>query len=298
MALSPAARASCGSAFCTINTSWDAHGASLEPGARLDLRFEYIPQLRRKGGGESEHDELQTYNRNLLATFDYTFNPDWGVNVLAPVVNRFHRHTEVATGEVESWRFTELGDMRVVLRRRLGASENHDSGAMSASGVNFGLKLPTGRTDLRNADGERAERTLQPGSGTTDGLLGAYYMQHLPMRDLAWFVQGLAQVALNEDENYRPGRRLTFDIGMRYDVNERFGLLAQLNALQRGRDTGGQAEHDHTGGTFLFASPGASYAFTRQLQAYAFVQLPLYQHVNGPQLVPRYAIALGLNTRF
>src|SRR5438270_604567 len=36
------AAASCGSAFCTINTSWDAHGAWLEPGARLDLRYEYI----------------------------------------------------------------------------------------------------------------------------------------------------------------------------------------------------------------------------------------------------------------
>ena len=37
-----AASASCGSAFCTINTSWDAHGAWLEPGVRLDLLYQDV----------------------------------------------------------------------------------------------------------------------------------------------------------------------------------------------------------------------------------------------------------------
>ena len=37
----------------------------------------------------------------------------------------------------------------------------------SVWGLNFGLKLPTGKFDERNGEGELAERTLQPGSGTT-----------------------------------------------------------------------------------------------------------------------------------
>jgi hypothetical protein len=41
-----------------------------------------------------------------------------------------------------------------------------------------------------------------------------------------------------------------------------------------------------------------SYAFTRTLQAYGFVQLPIYQDVNGVQLVAKYAFAAGLNVRF
>jgi hypothetical protein len=41
-----------------------------------------------------------------------------------------------------------------------------------------------------------------------------------------------------------------------------------------------------------------SFAFTRALQAYGFVQLPLYQDVNGVQLVARYAFVAGLNVRF
>jgi hypothetical protein len=292
------AEASCGAAFCTINTSWDAHGAWLEPGGRLDLRYEYIQQDRRRGSGTTDHDEIKTINRNLLGTYDYTFNRDWGVNVLVPLVNRFHRHTEVATGEDETWRFNALGDVRVMLRRRLGSTENHDSGEMAMSGVNFGLKLPTGKTGIVNPEGERAERTLQPGSGTPDALLGASYMQHLPMRDLSWFVQGLAQVPLNSRDDYKPGKRFTVDLGVRHELGERFAVLMQLNALQRGRDTGGQAEPDNTGGLFLFASPGLSYAFSRQLQLYGFVQVPIHEQIRGVQLVPRYAVAVGLNTRF
>jgi len=40
----PAAFATCGAAFCTVNTNWDAHGAWAEPGWRFDLRYEHILQ--------------------------------------------------------------------------------------------------------------------------------------------------------------------------------------------------------------------------------------------------------------
>ena len=46
---------------------------------------------------------------------------------------------------------------------------------LSFFGLSFGLKLPTGEFDVRNAMGALAERSLQPGTGTTDLLLGAFY---------------------------------------------------------------------------------------------------------------------------
>lgn len=302
------AAASCGSAFCTINTSWDAHGGWLEPGARLDLRYESIRQDQPRHGTSNvgvgevprHHDEVLSVNRNLLGTVDYTFNQDWGVNVLAPIVDRQHEHIHNhGGGQIpESWDFTELGDVRVMARRRLSTTENAQAPSVATTGVNFGLKLPTGKTDVRNGEGELAERTLQPGSGTTDAVLGAYGSTHLPTRNLSWFVQGLVQLPLAPHDAYRPGNRLTLDTGARYDMGDKIGLLLQLNALLKGRDRGAQAEPDDTGGTFLFLSPGVSYAFTQQLQAYAFVQLPVYQNVNGVQLVPRYALAMGVNARF
>src|SRR5256885_13704493 len=92
------AAASCGSAFCTVNTSWDTHGAWLEPGARFDLRYESIrqdqPRAGRKNVGVGEipqhHDEGLTENRNLIGTVDYSFNADWGANAQLPAVYRHH----------------------------------------------------------------------------------------------------------------------------------------------------------------------------------------------------------------
>ena len=37
---------------------------------------------------------------------------------------------------------------------------------------------------------------------------------------------------------------------------------------------------------------------TPRLQAYGFVQLPLYQYVNGVQLTADWALAAGLSVRF
>jgi hypothetical protein len=303
-----AAEASCGSAFCTINTSWDVHAGWLEPGARFDLRYESIRQDQPRSGTRNvsvgeiprHHDEVLTENHNWLGTFDYTFNQDWGVNVLLPIVDRHHEHIHNHQGGQipETWDFTELGDIRVMARRRLATNENADAATVATSGLNFGLKLPTGKTNVVNSAGERAERTLQPGSGTTDALIGAYYSKQLPMRNLSWFVQGLAQLPLNYHEDYKPGNRVLLDTGVRYDAGDRLGLLLQLNGLYRASDRGAQAEPEDTGGKFVFVSPGLSYAFTRKLQAYGFVQLPIYQDVNGVQLVAKYAFAAGLNVRF
>ena len=48
----PAAFATCGSAFCTVNTNWDSHGAWAEPGWRLDLRYEQIKQDQAQTGDD------------------------------------------------------------------------------------------------------------------------------------------------------------------------------------------------------------------------------------------------------
>src|SRR5882672_10255858 len=193
------AAASCGSAFCSVNTSWDLQGAWTEPGTRLDFRYEYVNQdqpmsgSRKVGVGEipKHHDEVYTRNRNYLTAIDTTLGPDWGVNVLVPVVSRehFHIHNHMGAPLEERWDFTALGDVRVLARRKLASFEDAEP-SVSVAALQFGLKLPTGKTDVKNGDGDPAERSLQPGSGTTDFLIGASYSKLQPTRNLSTFVQG------------------------------------------------------------------------------------------------------------
>jgi hypothetical protein len=302
LAMPMPAAASCGASFCSVNTSWDMQGAWQQPGLRFDLRYEYIKQDQPMAGSDKiafgeisrHHDEIETRNHNWLASLDYTVNDDWGVSATLPVVRREHSHIHNHQGAqiFDAWKFTRLGDARILARRRL-ASTGH-----GAFGANIGAKLPTGQTDVRNSGGDLAERSLQPGSGTTDLLAGAYYTGMFHESGLSWFLQGLLQLPLGFHEQYRPGRRISIDSGMRYEAGDKLSLLLQANALYRARDRGAEAESGDSGGTAVYLSPGLSYAFTRNLQAYGFVQLPVYQYVNGVQITADRALTLGVSSRF
>jgi hypothetical protein len=300
------AAASCGTAFCMVNTSWNVQGAWTEPGSRFDLRFEYIDQdqpragSREVGVGEirKHHDEMRTVNRNWLATYDYTFSEAWGVSATLPLVDRSHAHIHNHGGAriLDRWNFTEPGDLRV-LGRRQWRGESLQAQRLDFYGVSFGLKLPTGEHNVRNGGGDLAERTLQPGTGTTDLLLGGYFSRMLGT-GASWFADALLQQPLDTRDEFRPGARASLDIGYRRELSEKTGVMLQLNYLHRRRDKGAEAETADSGGDALFVSPGLSHALTGGLQAYGFLQLPLYQYVNGVQLTADWAVVAGVSARF
>ena len=165
------ANAGCGSAFCSLNTNWSTQAAWTESGGRFDLRYEFIDQDQPRAGTDNvgigqiprHHDEVRTINRNYIAGFDYTFDANWGVGVQLPVVDRSHGHILTPMGGPipEAWNFTEIGDARLVGRYRFTPTQPQ----AGAFGVQFGAKLPTGKIDVANGDGDVAERSLQPGSG-------------------------------------------------------------------------------------------------------------------------------------
>lgn len=298
--------ASCGATFCTVNSNWTTESALIEPGASLDLRYEYIHQNQPRAGNTNvgvgqirrHHDEVSTVNRNLLATYSYNFNSAWGLSVMAPIVDRKHLHIHNHRGAQipEQWKFRELGDVRVVGRYQLPSPG--DLSTPGTSGITFGLKLPTGKINIANGEDDVAERTLQPGSGTTDAIIGAYFHQKLPRWNSNCFVQTQYQHALNDRDEFKPGSQFSIDTGYRYNVTDTLGALVQFNFLIKQRDKGAQAEPEDSGGRFLSISPGISYSATDRIQIYAFFQRPLYQHVNGVQLTANKAFVVGVTSRF
>jgi hypothetical protein len=301
------AGASCGSAFCLVNTDWSSQGAWVEPGARFDLRFETIdldqPRNGRREVGVGEiprhHDEVETRNRNWVANVDWNLAPAWGLSLSLPYVDREHRHNHNHRGEVlpETWKFRELGDARVQARYEFYAS-HEDPAAPRSAGVTFGVKLATGKYDVANAEGALAERTLQPGTGTTDVLLGTYWHGAAPLADTSWFARAQAVLPANARAGYKPGRQLSIDAGLRYAAARDLGLMLQLNYLAKGRDSGAAAEPDDSGQRVVFLSPGVSWNVLKEAQLYAFVQLPVYQSVNGVQLTAGWSALAGVSWRF
>ena len=299
------AQANCGAEFCSLNTDWDIQGVTNKPGVRLDVRAEYInlDQLRQgshktKPAGElDEHDELRSINRNYLATLDWNINPTWGVTLKQPLIDRAHKHVHNEDDglggvqpELEKWDFSGLGDIQAVGRYRFYADNKQNAG------IRFGLQLPTGSIKKSNATGDVAERTLQPGTGSVDTVLGAYYNRH--EGSLSWFAQGMWQQSVHQRDDYKPGRKLSADVGVSYSVTPDFSLMLQLNAQHKSRDSGANAEPADSGGHSFSVSPGVSYRVTGNTRIYGFVQAPLVQYVNGKQLTPDWSAAVGINTSF
>ena len=297
------ANGGCGSAFCSLNTNWSTQGAWTESGGRFDLRYEFIDQDQPRAGTDDvgigqiprHHDEVRTINRNYIAGFDYTFDANWGVGVQLPVVDRSHGHIHNHMGGPvpEAWSFTEIGDARLVGRYRFTPTQPQ----AGAFGVQFGVKLPTGKIDVANGDGDVAERSLQPGSGTADAILGVFYSGPLG-HHATWFVDVNWQAPLDKRAEYKPGNRVGIDIGASYALTGRVALLLQVNTLWKERDAGANAEPEDTGGTFVHLSPGVGVTLGDKTQLYGFVQLPLYQDVKGVQLTADWSIAAGLSHRF
>lgn len=297
--------AGCSAGFCAVNTDWDAQGLWAKPGARLDLRYEYMDQDQPRHGTDDvavgelarHHDEIRTLNRNLVAALDVNFDAHWGLSLSLPFIDREHRHIhhhDHGHGPEEipqAWDFAELGDLRVVGRyqwRRPLSNRSH--------GMKFGLKLPTGDTEVINAAGAAAERSLQPGTGTTDLVLGAFYQNALGANG-EWFVEAGYQRAVELHDGYRSGEELRLDLGMSHALGGNWRGLLQLNAKYRGRDAGDAAEPEDTGGRFVYVNPGVSYTLGDRYQLYGFVQLPLYEDVNGVQLTADRAATIGLSVR-
>jgi hypothetical protein len=299
--------ASCGAAFCMVNTNWSVQGLWNQPGPRFDLRYEYIDQdqpmtgTRRIDVGEiaRHHDEVSTLNHNVFATLDYGFTPEWGMSVVVPSVDRRHEHIHNHRGAklIERWSFRELGDVRVQGRWQSVVDDGRADSA-GFGGLTFGLKLPTGRHDVANGEGAVAERSLQPGTGTTDLMLGGYYRLVLPLSDWSAFVQAQVQLPLAERDGYRPGVQAGIDGGVRYELNPRVGLMLQLLYRYKARDKGVDAEPEDTGGQTLAVAPGVSVALTDTVQLYGFVQLPLFQRVNGVQLTSDWSAVAGVSVQF
>ena len=301
------AGASCGSAYCIVNTDWSSQGAWVEAGGRFDLHYESIDQDQPRTGTHNiavgeiprDHDELLTRNRNWIASGDWSFGNEWGLGFSIPYVDRHHEHFhngEVAR-ELEVWDFRQLGDARVMARYDF--LDTHDDPAHPHSmGLNFGIKLPTGKYDVTNAAGEEAERSLQPGTGTTDLLLGVHWHGGAPLEGLSWFARAQAQFPLNSRAGYKPGKELIVDGGLRYAATRDLGLMLQLNYQAKGRDSGANAEPEDSGKRQLFATPGVSWNFAKNAQLYAFAQLALYQDVNGVQLTADRSWLAGVSFRF
>ena len=293
----------CSTCGCTLNTDLGNQGVQGGTGWRLDFRYDLVDQTQLRSGANSisvpipEPYEVEQRTRNAYYDFDldYGFSRSWGLNLQLPYVGRFHTTYDVGDTRLSTSDYThELSDVRL-LGRYTGFSPDMSDGLL------FGLKLPTGNTNQRFVSGpdqgQLVDPTLQPGTGTTDAMLGGYHFGELPV-SMGWFAQAMFQHALDSHDAYAPGDTINLNAGLRFYWGDWLTPQLQLNYQIRARDRGAAADSADTGGRVLYLSPGVTVAFDSGWHGFLFLQLPVHEYVNGLQLTPRRIISLGASYRF
>lgn len=319
--------ASCGQAFCPVETATTTERHPHDGELQLNLMYEFInmddPYIGTKSAriGEipREHDEQFTRNQTIKLSLDYGVTPRLTVGVLLPFLDRLHQHraheekevvgtpgeTEIVD-ETERWRYQDIGDIQLSGRYLLlpPATPLHPSLSLM-----LGLKVPTGRTGVSNGTGEKAELTLQPGNGSWDGIVGFSYLQNFSVSTLARetslapiFLTAVGRFPVGTGKfGYRPGGELFLNLGFAYPLLRKLDFLGQVNFHYRDRDDVGHApgvEHADSGRETIFLSPGIRYHVTDSLAVYTLMQFAVYRRVNGIQLTSDWNFTSGISYRF
>jgi hypothetical protein len=312
----------CASCGCTLSAD-AATGYSALPGFRLTFEYDYInqDQLRRgtktataaevinnptTPGADASEIEKQTINRYLTVGMSYTPTPNWNLDLLVPYVIRSHTTygvqqqpytaAETAPDQISGARFSDLGDIKLIGSWQ-GLLPTHNLG------LQLGIKLPTGHYgssvpfDSGPNAGSALDASLQPGTGSTDVIVGAYYYQAISQNFDA-FVNGQFQSAVTHKldqagDDFRPGNLETLSFGLRYEAHPDWVPQVQVNLTHKSRDQGALADLPDTAGTVAYVSPGVTVRALGPLHLFAFVQVPVYSNLDGYQVFPRWTASVG-----
>ncbi|HUW75761.1 MAG TPA: hypothetical protein VMV70_03695 [Gallionella sp.] len=323
----------CATCGCSLSTD-AATGYSASTGWRVSADYSFINQDQLRTGtgtispaqvaaindaGGNQEVERQTINRYLTFGLSYSPSADWNYRLLAPFIGRSHTTYGAASNpltpdQLSGASVDSLGDIKFIVGYQ-GVLPTHnlgfqlgvklptgDYGGPSASGTGTVGRNPVSFGPGGNSGGQLLDTSLQAGTGSTDLIIGGYYYQPVSQNFDA-FVNGQFQAAVMENldqvgSDYRPGNLATVSVGLRYEENPRIVPQLQLNITRKSAELGALADTADTAGTVAYLSPGISVNVIKNTQMYAFVQLPLYSHLDGYQLFPHYTATVGISHAF
>jgi hypothetical protein len=259
-------------------------------GACFFIEHDFMNQ-NRNWHGSSRAPAANNMDKEIRTRFytvggQYLFNRTWGVRVEVPYWDRRFATLDEDTGGTVSFNHAAFSDLRF---KGIYSGLSDDM----SIGLTFGLKLPTGDHTYANFDAD-----TQIGMGSTDALLGAYYMHNLT-GSWDWFANGEVDQPFLSLRGYHPGGDLNAAAGAYYDGwnfgGAKIAPVAQLVFSGHVHDRGSQAAPGDSGYERALVSPGIE-ADIASLRLYLDVSVPIYQHVRGNQLTA--PVLLKVNTSY
>jgi hypothetical protein len=287
----------CGCGIYEVGTS-----SMMPTGAGAEAFFDYDYQDQNQNwSGNSEAPAADNGDKDIRTSwynfgYQQMFNRAWGARFEIPYESRHFVTTGGATGsDIVSLNFSGIGDVRI---EGIYTGRSPDL----SSGLLFGLKLPTGSYTTEDAYHD-IDRDTEIGSGSTDILLGGYKRFDIG-GDSNWsgFSQALLDVPVLSQVQYRPGTEWNATVGAYY-TGLRLGRLAiapigQLKLSARSQDTGANSANPVASGFVrVLVAPGLELDL-HPVKVFADVELPLYYHFTGNQLVAKTMFQVNVSCMF
>ena len=293
-AMTPSLASACACGCGMFDVGMPSLALPSSQGGSINLQQTFLDQNQAMQGNskiplsQSPDQRINTTFTNLNA--QYQFSRDWGMMAMIPYWQRsFDTNANFGNGapQIVNSKVNTLSDIRL-MGMYTGFSPDMSSGLI------FGAKLPTGTYAAPGFD-----RDTQPGTGSTDILLGGYRMGQ--EHRWGWFAQGIYRSAISTRDDYRPGNSLQLVAGMHYDAFQHSTHVIptlMLNATIRQADTGINSNTLNSGLKTVYLTPGVLVNITKHWQANASLYLPVYEYVSGIQLVPKQIASAGITYNF
>jgi hypothetical protein len=271
-------------------------------GTGIETFFDYDYQDQNQNwSGSSQAPAADNGDKNIRTSwynfgYQQMFSRDWGLRLEVPYEDRHFVTTGGATGnDIVSLNFSGIGDLRIE-GIYTGFSPDLSSGLL------FGVKLPTGSYTTEDAYDD-IDRDSEIGSGSTDVLLGGFKRFDLGSgTDWSGFTQALLDLPVLSQVQYRPGTEFDVAVGAYYN-GLRIGRLkiapiGQIKLSVRSQDTGANSASPVASGfERILAAPGLELDL-HPFKVYTDVELPLYYHFTGDQLVAKSLFRLNVSYMF
>ena len=257
------------------------------------------------------------YNLNASLGVAYGVSHHLTVSAELPYVRRDRLREGTADGVERLGSVAGVGDLSLLAKYRLTEGEGFGFALIG------GIKMPTGSTHRRSADGERLETEHQPGSGSWDPILGA--AASLPFGGVQLSASGLYQMSRTGAQHTRLGERLQGGIALSHHFGSRAAAHAasenhhhgdeldehadeprhsgldgfiELAGEWEGRQRIGGELEEASGGKWAYVAPGVRFTSASGWSASAAFAVPVWQQIRASHPDNRYRVMLSVGRGF
>lgn len=287
-----------------------------------------------------KHIHAHSIDAILAPTLVYAYGVtnDLTVSARLPYIVRqdiregHHSHGPAGDTVDERGDASGIGDLTLLGQYRF----LNDRRSQTEAALLLGIKIPTGRTNVTDAFGERFETEFQPGTGSWDGLFGLAFTQRFG----AWSFDAnvLYQLATTGAQDTDLGDRFLYNAAVSYRMfggafaptgrmnagalpepmyhggpkqqrnhhhheeprtprGPALDLVLELNGEWHGHQTTDGVKDPNSGGNVVYLSPGLRLSMDRW-SSFVSVGLPVVNHVNGVQAEPDWRLLTGIAVTF